>query len=165
MEKPDTGPAGIILFFAITATALRACYELAFRVILWHTYGFSKVASEHLKIIKAKPGLVVSNGDVLYGMGFTHYAIGVVLWLPLTFCALILTYKLALPNLYRALSSKQVTQGQGPFPGLTILAVPALAYLVTAFLPMMLALALGLMSAVVSVIWLRRHWETGEIVY
>ena len=52
---------------------------------------------DHLRIIKIKPELVVSNGDVLRGYGFYHYLVGMAIWLPLTVGLLMLIYYTLLP--------------------------------------------------------------------
>lgn len=48
------------------------------------------MVANHLWLVRAKPELVVSNGDVLRGFGPIHYFYGVALWIPATIAVLVL---------------------------------------------------------------------------
>jgi len=114
---------------------------------------------DHLRIIKIKPELVVSNGDVLRGYGFYHYLVGMAIWLPLTVGLLMLIYYTLLPlecrEALRTGGNRRAENAQR----MTVFAlvwVLALFFLVTGLLPVGWALAVGFGSMLSAVIWARR---------
>jgi hypothetical protein len=145
--------AWLVIFMAVAASSLRIALWTANEITLWYLYGWATVERDHLRIVKTKP-LVVSNGDVLRGMGGFHYFIGIAIWLPLTFVLVSLIYYTLLPRRHRkALRAKEQTQGGSAAAVLWALALPIL---VTAVLPMWAALALAATSVVAALIWARK---------
>jgi hypothetical protein len=145
--------AWLVLFMAVAASSLRIALWAADAITLWHLYGRATVARDHLRIVNVKP-LVVSNGDVLRGIGPYHYFVGVVIWLPLTFALMSLIGYTLLPRRHRkALQAREQTQGGTAVSVIWALALPIL---ITAVLPMWAALSVGAVSVVAASIWARR---------
>lgn len=65
----------LVSFMAVTTSALRIAIWAGNEITLWQLYGRERVTREHLQITRIKPKLLVSNGDVLAGIGFYHYLI------------------------------------------------------------------------------------------
>jgi len=145
--------AWLVIFMAVGASSLRIALWTANEITLWYLYGWATVKRDHLRIVKIKP-LVVSNGDVLRGMGGYHYFVGIAIWLPLTFALMSLIYYTLLPKRHReALQAKEHSQGGSAVAVLCALALPIM---ITAFLPMWAALALATTSVAVALTWARR---------
>jgi hypothetical protein len=98
VRREGRGTAALIVWSSICLTVLRLSLEASNRLILWHLYGYRTVANYNLSIVRVKPELVVSNGDVLKGWGFIHYLIGVSLWIPVSTIALVLLFKHVTPG-------------------------------------------------------------------
>ncbi|MGA2345554.1 MAG: hypothetical protein ABSF93_06080 [Candidatus Sulfotelmatobacter sp.] len=146
--------AWLVTFMAVAASSLRIAIWAANAITLWHLYGQATVDRDHLRIVKIKPQLVVSNGDVLRGIGGYHFFIGVIIWLPLTFALMSLIYYTLLPKRHReALQAKEQSQGGSAVAVIWALALPIL---VTAVLPMWAALSVGAGSVAAALIWARR---------
>jgi len=155
--------AGLVIFMAVAASSFRIANWAANQITLWYLYGWATVERDHLRIVKIKPQLGVSNGDVLRGMGGYHYFVGIAIWLPLTFGLMALIYYTLLPRQHRkALQAKEQTQGGSVVAVLWAIALPIL---VAAVLPMWAALALAAASVAAALIWARRiqyDTETAE---
>lgn len=89
----------LVLFMLIFMTSLRIAIWGASKIILFQVYGSERVAREHLEIVRIKPRLVVSNGDILEQRGFEHFLIGQLIWLPLSIAVFLLVWGL-LPKPY-----------------------------------------------------------------
>jgi hypothetical protein len=145
--------AWLVIFMAVGASSLRIAIWAANEITLWYLYGWATVERDHLRIVKIKP-LVVSNGDVLRGIGGYHYFVGIAVWLPLTVALMSLIYYTLLSERHRkALQAKE--QAQSGSAGAMLWAI-ALPILVAAVLPMWAALALAATSVVAALIWARR---------
>jgi hypothetical protein len=71
----DAGRATLRIFSACATGGLKIGLRVSDAVILRQVYGAPRVAAEGLTIVKTKPHLVVSNGDVLKDHGFIHFLI------------------------------------------------------------------------------------------
>ena len=83
-RRDDSDSFPLILWASVCLTMLRLCLEAAAWLVLWQVYGRQTVAGLHLSMVRIKPELVVSNGDVLRGFGPLHFFYGVGLWIPTT---------------------------------------------------------------------------------
>ena len=90
----NAGSAALVVFVTIATGLQRLCYEASNIILLVWIYGPDRVSAQHLSIVKHKPDLVVSNGDILYGKSFVLYLTGVVMWLTLTFILLPVAFRL-----------------------------------------------------------------------
>jgi heme/copper-type cytochrome/quinol oxidase subunit 3 len=98
-----------------------------------------------------KPQIVVSNGDVLPGIGFYHYSVGVVIWLPLAFGLMMLIYYTLMPKWQQAVM--QVRERNQRMNALSLVWALALFLLVSGLLPMGAAMGLAAASVTTAVIW------------
>lgn len=89
----------LVLFMLICMAALKIAIWGASKIILFQVYGSVRVAREHLEIVKIKPRLVVSNGDIVAQRGFEFFLIGQLIWLPLSVAVFLLVWRL-LPKPY-----------------------------------------------------------------
>lgn len=105
----------LVIFVVICMTALRFAIWAASTIILWLVYGREQVAREHLQIVKIKPRLVVSNGDILWQRGFEHFLIGSLIWLSLSVALFMFVWRL-LPQPYHK------ARQQGTYSGWSLLA-------------------------------------------
>ncbi len=99
--RQRVGSIMLVIWMATATSALRIALWAANVITLWYLYGRTTVEHEHLRITKIKPQLVVSNGDVLRGIGGYHFLVGVAIWLPLTCGLLFLIYYALLPGSFR----------------------------------------------------------------
>jgi len=141
-----------IVFFATIAFAFRLSTEAVNRVVLWQEYGNTRVAEEHLTIVKVTPELVVSNGDVLAEMTPRHHAFATIAWFGMSGCGLVLIYKFILPIAYQERLRQRGFRSSTP---LGIVCGPVLFLLVAGILPLMAAYLVGALSMTISLIWLR----------
>lgn len=137
----------------MTLSVLRFSLETSNRLILWQAYGWHKVQHEHLSIVRVKPQLVVSNGDILRSLGPLHFFYGIALWIPLTFAILVPLLKYGAPDWWvRVSSAKRWT----PQPGaIGILALLIMFFAIPGFLPALPALSLGALATIAGLFWLR----------
>jgi len=126
----------LLVWLVTTVSMLRIAIWLASQIILLLVYGRERVFREHLQIVRMKPQLVVSNGDVLLNRGFEHYLIGVVIWIPSTTLLLFLAWKL-LPKPYQ-----DAMQQKGSTTSWSILSTIILFFVLN-ILPLHLALILA----------------------
>ena len=147
--------AFLVIWMATLTAALRTAMWAANEITLLYLYGRATVAHNHLRIVRVKPQLVVSNGDVLRGFGFYHYLIGVAIWLPLGIGLLFFIYYTLLPQQARAVWKGKEQKDQS-FSGLALLWALALFFLVTGLLPMASALAVAAVSVAAALIWAHR---------
>lgn len=124
-QNETTNGRVLIIFILICLTALRIAIWTSNTILLWLAYGRERVAREHLHIVKIKPQLVVSNGDVLWHKTFEHFLIGSLIWIPLSMAVFLLVWKF-LPE------PDRVATQQGTYSSWSILAVIFLFF--TAFL-------------------------------
>ena len=146
---------------AIAAGLLRFALWAANVITLWYLYGWATVNHDHLKIVRVKPDLVVSNGDVLHGIGGYHYFVGVAVWLPLGIGLVFVVYRFVLPKVCQSILRKK--DGRDKSSGIAVLYVLLMFILVTAFLPTVVALTLAFISAAVPVIWIRAICSTATL--
>src|SRR5437016_9585456 len=109
----------MLVIFAASATGgIKIGLVAADAIILRIIYGADRVAREHLTIVKSKPELVVSNGDVLHSHGFVHFLITLVLFMSLGAAAIIVGSQM-LPRPMRDVlnRSQQRPRGQEEGPG------------------------------------------------
>lgn len=147
--------SALVLYMAVMTCALRIALWAANEITLWRMYGWATVTHDHLSIVRIKPDLVVSNGDVLHGIGVYHYFVGVFIWLPLTFALLAPIYYTLLPRQYRRIWESK-TPGDQSASVVSLLWALALFFLVTGLLPMWGALLLACVSVVSALVWARR---------
>lgn len=142
----------LVFFMAVVTSSLRVTNWTAGEVTLWYLYGRATVTRDHLRIIRIKPQLVVSNGDVLRGIGAYYYFIGVAIWIPLALGLMSLIYYTLLPKRHRKVwQAEEETQGGGAMRWALVL-----PFLVTALLPMWAGLAFAVCSVAGALIWARR---------
>lgn len=142
--------AAVIVWGSVCLTMLRLSLEASNWLILWYVYGWSRVAHEHLLIVRAKPELAVSNGDVLHGLGFLHFLAGVSLWLAGTFAVFNLVVKPLAPAWREA---KRPMERVG---AIGIIAVLVMFLAIPVLLPLGRAVTLGALAAAAGICWLRR---------
>lgn len=153
ISHADSGSAATIVWSSVTLTALRLSLEAANRLILLHLYGYNTVTHDHLSIVRVKPELVVSNGDILKGWGFFHYLIGASLWLASTLFILTLLFKYVTPQCWR----EQSKNGGGSPPGgvIGIAGTLIMFFCIPGILEFIPAVSLGLAAAILGLFWLR----------
>ncbi len=132
---------------------LRFSLETSNRLILWQVYGWEAVKRDHISIVSIKPLLVVSNGDVLRGMGPIHFFYGIGLWIPLTFAILMPVLKYAAPDWWRRVSNAPRWTPQPRAIGIIVLLI--LFFAIPGFLPALPALSLGIVASLAGLFWLR----------
>jgi uncharacterized membrane protein YhaH (DUF805 family) len=84
----------LVIFMVSALSMLRIALWGASQIVLFQVYGRERVARDHLRLVRFKPQLVVSNGDVLWGRGFEHYLVGIMIWLPSTILLFLAAWKL-----------------------------------------------------------------------
>ncbi len=141
-----------VIFMAVVPTALQFAIRAADQITLWQVYGHERVAREHLRITRSKPRLVVSNGDVLWDKGFTHYLISAAIWLPLSVGVLMLIFYTLVPKAHREAwqSEDQSISGFGILWGVGLL------ILSMRLVPFPVSFAISAASVVVVLIWAHR---------
>ncbi len=144
----------LVIFMAVCTSTLRIAIWAAGEITMLYLYGWAAVARDHLHITRMKPQIVVSNGDVLPGIGFYHYSVGVVIWLPLAFGLMTLIYYTLLPKWQQALM--QVRERNQRVSAVALVWVLALFFLVSGLLPMGAAMALAAASVTAALIWARK---------
>ena len=117
----------MLMIFAASATGgIKIGLIAADAIILRIVYGADRVAREHLTIVKTKPELVVSNGDVLHSHGFVHFIITAVLFMSLGATAIIVSSQMLPRPMRDALNrSHQRPRGQEEGPGCLAIAIGA----------------------------------------
>ena len=157
LRERDAQSAWLIIVMAVATAMLRVSMLLANTIVLWHVYGRARVLREHLEITKIKPELVVSNGEVLYGLAFGRYAIGAACWLVTTVLAALILYRFLLPAGLR----ETLRSAPSNAPGIiaTIWAL-LLFVLVGAVLPLSAALTCAGVSVLFALTW---AWHSREI--
>jgi hypothetical protein len=152
---PTADSLMMLMGFSIITGALRFALWSANWITLWYLYGWATVQHDHLRIVRIKPELVVSNGDVLKGIGAYHYFVGVAIWLPVAFgLYLPIFYKLVPPRI-QALTTQRRRQSES-WNSWPVLLVLPLAFLVTAGLDMRPAMLLAAGTAGGTLLWLRK---------
>jgi hypothetical protein len=141
----------LVIFIAVCTSTIRIAQWAASEITLIYLYGRATVARDHLHITRMKPQIVVSNGDVLQGMGFYHYLVSVVIWLPLGIGLLLLIYYKLTPEWQQALMQVR-ERNQSVNAGALVWGL-ALFFLVTGLLPMGAAMALAAASVAAALIW------------
>jgi hypothetical protein len=141
----------LVIFMAVCTASLRVSNWAASEITLLYLYGRATVAHDHLRITRMKPQLVVSNGDVLRGIGVYHYLVGVAIWLPLAIGLLLLIYYKLMPKWQQAIM--QVRERNQTVNATAMAWALALFFLVSGLLPMWAALALAAASVVAATIW------------
>jgi hypothetical protein len=131
----------LVIFIVIAMSMLRIGVWVASEVVLFQVYGRERVSHDHLQIVKIKPRLVVSNGDVLWSRGFEHFLMAGVIWMSLTILFFYLAWKL-LPKPYHG------AMQQGTYAGWSILSVIILFYAL-GLLPLKLTLVIAAVLLVV----------------
>jgi len=151
----------VIVWASVVLSVMRFSLETSNRLILWQAYGWQKVQRDHLSLVRFKPQLVVSNGDVLRGMGPTHFLYGIGLWIPLTFAILVPLLKYAAPDWWsRVACARRWT----PQPGVIgIIALLIMFFAIPGFLPAIPALSLGVLATTAGLFWLRRGSQNTTI--
>lgn len=129
----------LVIFIAIAMSMLRIGVWVASQIVLFQVYGRERVSREHLQIVKIKPRLVVSNGDVLWSRGFEHFLIVGAIWMTLTVLLFSLAWKL-LPKPYHD------AMQQGTYAGWSIL---TLIFLFFGLLPLKMTLIIAVVTLVV----------------
>jgi hypothetical protein len=84
----------VVVFVTVGTILARLCFYAAGIILLIWTYGRDRVLREHLSIMKYKPQIIVSNGDVLLGQRNLATSIGALMWLVSTFVCLLLVQRL-----------------------------------------------------------------------
>lgn len=110
--RQRVGSIMLVIWMATATSALRIALWAANVITLWYLYGRTTVEHEHLRITKIKPQLVVSNGDVLRGIGGYHFLVGVAIRLPLTCGLLFLIYYALLPRQFQEVWERRPQKGQ-----------------------------------------------------
>jgi hypothetical protein len=145
-----SAPLAIIIVVTAAVAFLRIALRAADRILLLFIYGRHRVLTEHLTIIKSKPDIVVSNGDVLYGKGFEHYLLGISIWMITTLAFVLLAYRL-LPQ-----RERDAVSGRYTLSGKAVLMIIAL-FLAIGTLPLGVSLFLGVFVIMIGLLlpWVR----------
>ena len=145
-----SGSLAIIIFVAAAVALLRGALQAADRILLLWIYGRHRVLTEHLTIVKTKPDIVVSNGDVLHGKGFEHYLLGISIWLITTIAFVLLAYRL-LPR-----RERNAVSGRYTVSGTAVLIIIALFFAIGT-LPLGLSLFLAVFVITIGLLlpWVR----------
>lgn len=160
-HRNDSDSAFLILWASVAITMLRLSLEAAARLVLWQVYGWHAVAREHLSLVRIKPQLVVSNGDVLRGFGTIHYLYGVGIWLSSTALLLMLISKYLTPR-WSAKASREQRRMRPRAPGVVI-ALTLLAA-IGGVLSLGPAVIVGTIAAAASTWWLRNSVRDDDVL-
>jgi hypothetical protein len=117
-SRKSGGSAALVVFVTVGTIMARVSFEVSSIILLVSTYGRDQVFAQHLRIVKYKPDMLVSNGDVLYGKGFILYIIGLVIWLASFFVIFQLAMRMLPPAERNALERPYKT-----FPPTALIAV------------------------------------------
>ena len=98
----------LVMFMAIAMGMLHLGIWIASRLVLFQVYGRERVLREHLQMVRIKPRLQVSNGDILWHRGLEHFLISGVIWIPATVCLFALAWHWW-PDSYRSAVLKGTT--------------------------------------------------------
>lgn len=153
LQRDDTDSAAVIVWASVVLSVMRISLETSNRLILWQAYGWQKVQHEHLSIVRVKPQLVVSNGDILRGLGPLHFLYGIALWIPLTFAILVPLLKYAAPDWWRRVAGARRWTPQPRAIGIVTLFI--MFFAIPGFLPALPALSLGALATTAGLFWLR----------
>lgn len=147
----------VVVFVTSATVLIRICISVADKILLSSIYGWRRLLAEHLTIVRDKPNMVVSNGDILYGKGFPHYLIVVALWIPSTVLLLSLLFRL-LP-----VQEREALQGKYTVSGLTIPIVVALFFAI-GLLPLTYSalLAVFVLATALLLPWVRRELQNSR---
>ena len=153
--------AFLVTWMAVTTSALRIAIWSANEITLVYIYGRATVTHDHLHIIRMTPNLVVSNGDVLKGIGAYNFLVGVAIWVPLTVALMMLIHHTLLPQRCRealqvSTPKEERTTTKGYATTIALIWMLALFFLVPGLLPTRSSLAIGFGSAAAALIWARR---------
>lgn len=131
---------------------LRIALRAADRILLLLVYGRHRILTEHLTIVKTKPDIIVSNGDVLYGKGFEHYLLGISIWMITTIAFVLLAYRL-LPQ-----RERDAVNGRYTLSGRAVLMIIAL-FLAIGTLPLGVSLFLAIFVITIGLLlpWVREE--------
>lgn len=151
----------LVIWMAAVMSALRLAIWVASELILWHLYGRTTVERLHLRIVKIKPELVVSNGDVLRGFGFYHYLIGVAIWLPLAIALLSFIFQRLLSKRHQEMLQRKNDWGR-QMNAFAVLGALALFFLIGGLLPLSVALSLGGVTVICGSIWARKIQDSSD---
>ena len=151
-RRTDSDSALLIVWASVTFTVLRLSLEASNWLILWQVYGRKTVAAGHLSLLRTKPELVVSNGDVLRGLGPIHYFYGVGLWLPTTFAVLIPLVRYAAPRWWKQASANRRKMQPS---GIATVAVLVMFFAIPLLQSLLAAVTLGAFAAAAGLWWLR----------
>ena len=99
--------AAVVIFVTVGTILARLSFEASSIILLVRTYGRDRVFGQHLKIVKYKPEMLVSNGDILYGKGPDLNAITFVIWLVSFFLILLLALRMLPAGARNALKGRQ----------------------------------------------------------
>lgn len=150
MKDKDRSSILVISFMSVATAMLRLSIAAANTVVLWLRYGYGVVRRDHLTVMKIKPELVVSNGDVLYGTSFLHYGIGVTIWLLSSTSLLLVLYKCAFPKRFRLELESSRANTVGAVGALWAI---GLFFLVPGLFPLGAAMMLALLSLLFALQW------------
>jgi hypothetical protein len=140
----------LIVCMSVATGILRLSIMLADTLVLWRVYGRTRVATEHLRITRTKPDLVVSNGDILHGVAFEHYLLGAGIWLLASLVVLTLIYRSLVPPALQHLLERTRENAPG---AVGILCALCLFVLVVVLLPLSAALLVALFSSALALSW------------
>ena len=146
----DSQSVWLIIVMAVATAVLRLSIVSADTLVLWRAYGRAKVLREHLEITKAKPELVVSNGDVLRGLAFQRYLIAGAIWLATTLLVVLILYRFLLPAGVQRMLKQARTNAPGSVGAIWAL---VLFVLVAAVLPLSAAVTVALFSLIFALSW------------
>jgi hypothetical protein len=150
-SRESVRSAWLVIFMAVCTSTLRIASWAGGEIMLLYFYGWAAVVRDHLHITRMKPQIVVSNGDVLPGIGFYHYSVEVVIWLPLAFGLITLICYTLLPKWQ--LAFMRVRERNQRVSAVVLVWVLALFFLVSGLLPMGDAMALAAASVAGALIW------------
>lgn len=146
----------LVIAMAVCTGALRLAMWAASELTLRYLYGQATVARLHLRIVRIKPQLVVSNGDVLRGIGIYHYLLGVAIWLTLSIVLLLVIYCRLVPSGCRKVFELPPPKAERSTSLFALIWVLAPFFLVAGMLPIAAAIALSAISVMIALIWVRR---------
>src|SRR5271163_345507 len=144
----------LVICVAVCTSTLRIASWAAGEITLLYFYGWAAVARDHPPHYANEAANGHLQRDVLPGIGFYHYSVEVVIWLPLAFGLMMLIYYKLLPKWQQAVM--QVRKRNQRMSAVALVWVLALFFLVSGLLPMGAAMALAAASVAAALIWARK---------
>ena len=157
VDVENRASISFIVFVTAGASLARLSLYVATKIILVWSYGWHRVLSEHLAIVKEKPEMVVSNGDVLYGKSPVGFLIGAPLWMLCLASFMLLTSRLLPRREREALKGEYTVSGPALLAGITL-------FFAIGMLPLNYSLLLAVFVLVLAFLlpWVRKEIQNAR---